>query len=168
MANQLITETWQESYDGNADKLLLFIRRMQPKQDEAEDILQQVYLQLWDQLQKGRSLPVGWLYQKARFLVMDSHRSAQRRRQREWAFSEHSSTLFEKDGRVPVENVELVSGALASIEEDQALVVILKIWVELSFERIGEILEIPANTAASRYRYGLQNMKAALEKGGMR
>jgi RNA polymerase sigma-70 factor (ECF subfamily) len=38
-------------------------------------------------------------------------------------------------------------------------VVALKIWGDLTFAEIGETLGIPANTAASRYRYGLAELR---------
>jgi RNA polymerase sigma-70 factor (ECF subfamily) len=41
-------------------------------------------------------------------------------------------------------------------------VVHLKLWSGLTFERIAEVLEVPLNTAASRYRYGLDKLRARL------
>ena len=41
-------------------------------------------------------------------------------------------------------------------------VVTLKTWGGLTFAEIAEALEIPANTAASRYRYGLEELRRAL------
>jgi RNA polymerase sigma-70 factor (ECF subfamily) len=38
----------------------------------------------------------------------------------------------------------------------------LKIWGELTFEQIAETLDIPMNTAASRYRYALQQLRRHL------
>jgi RNA polymerase sigma-70 factor (ECF subfamily) len=38
----------------------------------------------------------------------------------------------------------------------------LKLWEHLTFEQIAEALEIPANTAASRYRYGLDKLRERL------
>jgi DNA-directed RNA polymerase specialized sigma24 family protein len=38
-------------------------------------------------------------------------------------------------------------------------VVTLKVWSGLTFGEIAEALEIPANTAASRYRYGLVELR---------
>jgi RNA polymerase sigma-70 factor (ECF subfamily) len=38
-------------------------------------------------------------------------------------------------------------------------VVTLKVWSGLTFAEIAEALEIPANTAASRYRYGLVELR---------
>ena len=38
----------------------------------------------------------------------------------------------------------------------------MKLWEKLTFEAIAEILEIPLNTAASRYRYGLDKLRERL------
>ena len=38
----------------------------------------------------------------------------------------------------------------------------LKLWAGLTFDEISMTLEIPLNTAASRYRYGLDKMRARL------
>ena len=45
---------------------------------------------------------------------------------------------------------------------DQRAVVHLKLWEGLTFERIAGLLEIPLNTAASRYRYGLDKLRGQL------
>jgi RNA polymerase sigma-70 factor (ECF subfamily) len=52
--------------------------------------------------------------------------------------------------------------ALASLPEDQREVVVLKLWEERTFAEIAGICAIPANTAASKYRYGLEKLRALL------
>jgi len=52
--------------------------------------------------------------------------------------------------------------ALAELPEDQRAVVHLKLWDGLTFEQIAGALEIPLNTAASRYRYGLDKLRGRL------
>ena len=52
--------------------------------------------------------------------------------------------------------------SLGELPPDQRAVVHLKLWAGLTFEEIAETLEIPPNTAASRYRYGLDKMRARL------
>ena len=42
------------------------------------------------------------------------------------------------------------------------MVVHLKLWEGLTFEQIAIALDIPLNTAASRYRYGLDKLRARL------
>jgi RNA polymerase sigma-70 factor (ECF subfamily) len=45
---------------------------------------------------------------------------------------------------------------------EQRAVVHLKLWAGLTFEKIADALDIPLNTAASRYRYGLDKMREHL------
>jgi DNA-directed RNA polymerase specialized sigma24 family protein len=46
---------------------------------------------------------------------------------------------------------------------EQREVIVLKIWNRCTFEEIGGLLDIPPNTAAGRYRYGLQKIRHQLE-----
>ena len=53
---------------------------------------------------------------------------------------------------------------LAELPVDQREVIVLKIWHRYTFEEIGGLLEISPNTAAGRYRYGLQKLKFCMEE----
>jgi RNA polymerase sigma-70 factor (ECF subfamily) len=57
------------------------------------------------------------------------------------------------------ERARLLQAALARLPESQREVVTLKIWGELTFAEIAAALDIPANTAASRYRYALEDLR---------
>ena len=48
---------------------------------------------------------------------------------------------------------------MKSMPEKNREVVMLKIWSELTFAQIADTLDIPLNTAASRYRYGLEMLR---------
>jgi RNA polymerase sigma-70 factor (ECF subfamily) len=70
--------------------------------------------------------------------------------------------------RFPVDQVErselfrAVWSALRKIPTEQGEVVVLKLWEEMTFHQIGEVLQISAATAASRYRYGLGKLAILL------
>ena len=51
---------------------------------------------------------------------------------------------------------------LAGLPPGQREVIVLKIWHEYTFEEIGELLDLSPNTAAGRFRYGLQKLRASL------
>ena len=53
--------------------------------------------------------------------------------------------------------------ALAALPMEQREVIVLKIWHRCTFDEIGGLLDISPNTAAGRYRYGLQKIKLQLE-----
>ena len=53
----------------------------------------------------------------------------------------------------------MIQMAMAELPPEQREVITLKIWGELTFAEIGQTLGIPANTAASRFRYGLSELR---------
>ena len=57
------------------------------------------------------------------------------------------------------ESRRLVQNALTRLPDMYREVVTLKVWGELTFAEIADVLGIPANTAASRYRYGLEELR---------
>ena len=52
--------------------------------------------------------------------------------------------------------------AAPTLPADQRAVVHLRLWEGLTFEQIAALLEIPLNTAASRYRYGVDKLRERL------
>ena len=53
-----------------------------------------------------------------------------------------------------------ITAALSTLPEEQRSVIHLHVWEELSFREIGELLGLPTQTVASRYRYGLEKLRA--------
>ena len=56
-----------------------------------------------------------------------------------------------------------VWSALRTLPTEQSEVVVLKIWEEMTFLEIGQILEISPSTAASRYRYAIEKLAGKLQ-----
>jgi len=48
---------------------------------------------------------------------------------------------------------------MRKLPENYRQVLTLKVWGGLTFAEIADSLNIPANTAASRYRYGLKELR---------
>jgi RNA polymerase sigma-70 factor (ECF subfamily) len=57
---------------------------------------------------------------------------------------------------------QALAGILGELPALQRAVVHLKLWEGLTFEAIGEALDISPNTAASRYRYALDKLRDRL------
>jgi RNA polymerase sigma-70 factor (ECF subfamily) len=55
-----------------------------------------------------------------------------------------------------------LEAALAGLPEEQREVVLLKVWEGLTFREIAQVLGVPQDTAASRYRYALEKLKTTL------
>jgi RNA polymerase sigma-70 factor (ECF subfamily) len=56
-----------------------------------------------------------------------------------------------------------LAAAVDSLPHDQREVLVLKIWNDFTFTEIAGALGISQNTAASRYRYALGNLKKTLQ-----
>ena len=56
----------------------------------------------------------------------------------------------------------MLEEAVQQLSKDQQEVVVLKVWGELTFKKVASTLQICNNTAASRYRYALDNLKKQL------
>ena len=90
--------------------------------------------------------------------ALNRHRSLWRRLAREL----ESKSWFEPaPGEHPAQ-VQAMA-ALARLPREQREVIVLKVWHDYSFQEIGELLELSPNTAAGRYRYGLQRIKRCLK-----
>jgi len=64
------------------------------------------------------------------------------------------------------EEESLAAQALARIPVEQREVIVLKILEGLAFKEIATVMGIPLYTAASRYRSGIEKLRALLEESG--
>lgn len=62
------------------------------------------------------------------------------------------------------ETHQAVWKALSRLPVEQSEIVVLKIWEELTFQQMSEVLEIPLATASSRYRYALEKLAVYLRQ----
>jgi len=170
---------WRAWLEEFGPRLLLFARQQTRSQEDAEDILQEALLKLVDKLRAdefvgGRESWMPYLYTSLRRLAIDLSRREDRRKRREDSSSADSEV--EREGAYHPwfegeasddETRDQLEHALKEIPQKFAEVIVMKIWGERTFAEIGAALGISQNTAASRYRYGLEALKRQLG-GAMR
>ena len=104
-------------------------------------------------------LPLPLVFATIHRRAIDLARGADRRANREQAAAEpRDQSLFDTS----VEDRELrqiIESAMSQLPEKFREVVTLKVWGGLTFAEIADALGIPADTAASRYRYGLAELR---------
>ena len=152
-------------YDEHADGLYAFLLNLTRDEQDTRDLLQEIFVRIARRpgiLERARD--------ERHFLLALAHNAAvdwMRRRETRQRYHEQyggqlpavfadSTDADEKDFR------SAVARALADLPPEQRAVVHLKLWEEMTFEQIAAILEIPSNTAASRYRYGLDKLRERL------
>jgi RNA polymerase sigma-70 factor, ECF subfamily len=169
---------WREWLEAHGPKLLLFARQQTRSHEDAEDILQDAIVKLVEKIRANEFVggPEAWqpyLYTTIRRLAIDLSRRDDRRRRREdlvgtdeeEAAAENLDPWFESESSDDETRIQL-EAKLRELPEKFAEVIVMKIWSERTFAEIGEILGISQNTAASRYRYGLEALRKSL--GGAR
>jgi RNA polymerase sigma-70 factor (ECF subfamily) len=162
--------TYSADWDGwfslHGNRLLLFAR--QQAGPEAEDVLQEALCQLW-RLCADAPPDLPLVFHRIRLTAIDFARSRNRRAAREtetFRLQQPTSRWFEREDRSG-RDAEALELAVRELPPEQQEVVTLKIWGDLTFQEIAETLEIPANTAASRYRYALEKLKDKLTRGNL-
>jgi RNA polymerase sigma-70 factor (ECF subfamily) len=142
--------------------LLLFARQWVPGQPDAEDVVQEAFVRFWRSRERVAD-PAAYLFTCVKRCALEWLRGRQRRWRREEAAArpEASEPLF-ATALVQDERRAAVEAALRRLPEAQREVLVLKVWGELSFPQIAATLDIPTNTAASRYRYALARLREEL------
>jgi len=166
--------SWREWLEAHGPKMLLFARQQTRSHEDAEDVLQDAFVKLVEKVRKDEFIggPDAWqayLYTTIRRLAIDLSRRTDRRKRREDVVGtetdqesgRHFHPWFEGDS-ADEELRDQLEDKLKELPPKFAEVIIMKIWGEKTFAEIGEALEISQNTAASRYRYGLEALKKSL------
>jgi RNA polymerase sigma-70 factor (ECF subfamily) len=158
---------WETFYEAKAAGLILYGRALGLGHGEAEDVLQETFLALMVAPPPGMvpAKPENYCVRTYRNRALNYKRSLWRSLRTATFLRDFvESHWFEKS---PDETQQfLQADAVRRLEElpvEQREVIVLKIWNDLTFEEIGGLLEISPNTAAGRYRYGLQKLKSKLE-----
>ena len=152
-------------YDAHAGPVFAFALNLTRSEADARDVLQEVFIRLAKQADASEPIRDvrGFLLRLAHNQIVDLGRRRDTRNRREEAFQTDALELFAPSADPDEASFRAqLAASLAELPEDQRAVVHLKLWEGLTFEHIAETLDIPANTAASRYRYGLDKLRTRL------
>ena len=152
-------------YDEHAQVLFAFLLNLTRDEADTRDLLQDIFIklardpELLDGVRDERAFLIRLAHNAAIDLIR--RRSARDKTREQFATESISPFAPASDPDEQTFRAAL-SGALAELPPDQRAVVHLKLWEGLTFEQIAEALDIPLNTAASRYRYGLDKLRERL------
>jgi len=153
-------------YQEHAPVLFRFLIRFTGNEAEVKDILQEIFIRLATSphLLKNVDSPRAYLFRMAHRLAIDHGRREQTRLHYvQQAQQEHEIQLSPQTlDHDEAWRQNMLADALSVLPCEQKAVVLLKIWEGLTFAKIAEVLDISADTAASRYRYALDKLRDAL------
>jgi RNA polymerase sigma factor (sigma-70 family) len=162
-------------------RLFNFIRRNVPSDEDAEDILQDVFLQFisaFDEIEYlGRVS--AWLIKTAKNKIIDRYR-----KKKPETFSDNAKTLNDYDEESEVLGLEdiipdlsgmpdeiywqnlvwqEIKDALEKMPVEQKEVFVMNEFEDLSFNEISKIKKVPVNTLLSRKRYAVLFLRKKLK-----
>ena len=155
----------EQLYDEHAQAVFAFLLNFTRREADTRDLLQEVFIRLAKrpELLEGLRDERAFLLRLAHNLAIDLIRRRGTREKHHEQMAGETLSLFAPAAE-PDESAfrEALSEAMGELPADQRAVVHLKLWEGLTFEHIAELLGIPLNTAASRYRYGIDKLRARL------
>jgi RNA polymerase sigma-70 factor (ECF subfamily) len=149
-------------FDLTSQRLVRYATTITRNQHDAEDAVQAALVQVARQQYRFCQVDHPWSYL---LRMVRNEALVIVRRKRRWSFVANLSDLLTRKLVDEVEREEAfraVWSALRALPVEQAEVVVLKIWEEMTFAQIGDILELSAHTVASRYRYAMKKLSGKL------
>jgi RNA polymerase sigma-70 factor (ECF subfamily) len=157
----------EEIYRSTSGKLLGVVLRILPDRQEAEDVLQDVYLTVWrkaDMFDVERASPITWLAALARNRAIDRIRS---RGGRSFVSDE---VVAEQPDAAPLASEQLEAGedaarlraCLEQLEQERAEAVRQAFFGGLTYETLAQRAGVPLGTMKSWMRRSLLRLRACL------
>jgi len=150
-------------YDAHAPGLFRYLAAFTKAEPDARDLLQELFIKLARQQRIEVRSEKAFLYKLAHNLAIDWLRHLKATRDLEERLSAELT-----GGSQPAPDPDALllaqrfAEAMGKLPDEQRTIVQLKLGEGLTFEEIAEAQGIPLNTAASRYRYGLDKLRTLL------
>ena len=125
--------------------------------DCPEDVVQDVLLELV-RTRKSPEHLLAWLFRAVRYRAINAGRSRRRRQHHEAEAARSRSMIFvaPPDETLPPEEL---AAAVASLPDDEREVVVARLWGDLTFCEIGQVIGTSESTAYRRYREALARLR---------
>ena len=143
-------------------------------QEVAEDILQEVFVKVVNTVlsdkynEEGKFLP--WVMRVAHNMAIDHFRKSKRHPmiQMEDGSNVFNSLRFAEDSiedqTMRDENIALIKRLIDELPESQKEVLVMRFYVEMSFQEIAEKTGVSINTALGRMRYALIHLRKKMKQ----
>jgi RNA polymerase sigma-70 factor (ECF subfamily) len=160
-----------EFYDQTAPSLFSFALRLLNNAHDAEEVVQDVYMQIWNKaasFDPTIGLAFSWAMSIVRNRCIDRLRSRQRRSRvlvetHDGAEVEPHVEAFAAEISLATDELEAVRTALGTLPEDQKRAIEMAFFGGLSHHEIADALRQPLGTVKARIRRGMLKLRDGLE-----
>jgi RNA polymerase sigma-70 factor (ECF subfamily) len=164
-------QSFEQLYERFSGVLFSTAYRVLNSPEAAEDVLQDVFLQIWEKAplyDPERGKPLTWAVTLTRNKAIDRLRSVQRRSRLQDDVEREAQTFEQFDGRSSVDAVEsvekgkLVREAIQKLSQDQRQAIELAFFSGLTQTEIADKLQEPLGTIKARIRRGMMKLRDVL------
>ena len=156
MAAKLTDDDVQGLYRQHGPALLAYGASLLGDRAAAEDVLHQVFLEMLGKISMPDE-PRPYLFRAVRNRALNSRRGSER-----LTALDHHEWLVKTEATMQA--AIAIEKAMRELPAEQREVVVMRVWGEMTLEEMAQVLEIPVNTVASRYRYALGKLRELLQR----
>lgn len=126
-----------------------------------DDALQEALIDLASQSQNPRD-PIAWLFKTVRCKAINQARSEQRRSKHQNLAAEQRESWFTEDSAsgIGAREIESLLSALQPLDRE---IVVARIWGELPFERVAELVDRSLSYVYRRYQIALRLLEKRID-----
>ena len=164
--------SFEQLYERFSGVLFSIAYRMLKSQEAAEDVLQDVFVQIWKKaplFDPARGRPMTWAVTLTRNKAIDLMRSAQRRSGLHETMHRENETFSRFDDRSSFDAVasdemwKLVRDAVKKLSKEQRQAIELAFFASMTQTEIAEHLDEPLGTIKARIRRGMLALREMIE-----
>ena len=164
--------SFEELYERFSGVLFSTAHRVLNNPEAAEDVLQEVFIQIWEKAplyDPARGKPLTWAVTLTRNRAIDRLRSLQRRHRLHDDVEKQAATLEQFDDRSSldavngVERAQMIRAAIGKLSAEQRQAIELAFFSGLTQTEIAERLHEPLGTIKARIRRGMMRLRELIE-----
>lgn len=167
-------DAFAELVSRHKNKIFTTIYMIVKDHDLAEDLLQETYVKVVNTIKSGRYNEEGkflpWVSRIAHNLAIDHFRKAKRY---PTIVMEDGSNVFNslefseesiEDRQIKEDTHALLRELIKELPDSQREVLMMRHYMQMSFQEIAEVTDVSINTALGRMRYALINLRKKMDK----
>ncbi|MGD6778553.1 RNA polymerase sigma factor [Sutcliffiella horikoshii] len=147
------------------NRIFAIVLRMVNNPEDAKDLVQECFIKVYGQLDKydQKGTFASWLYRVSVNHCMDTFRK-KKVETVEYSDETGGGSLTPEVVYLQKEKYRQLENLLATLKKEDRLIVLLKYTNDLSYEEIGEVLDIPVHTVANRIHRAKNRLREKLER----
>lgn len=141
-------------------QVLRLALRLVGELETAEDVAQESFFKAYQKLDnfEGRSAFKSWLFQ----ITVNTAKNKLRGKRRDFVSLEKVNIGVSANADLSLESAalsQLIQKAVSELPERQRMALVLRVFEDLSFKEVAEVMECPYDTAKANYRHALLKLK---------